>query len=229
MQDTNKPGHPTPDESASTAVQISSSEAEKKQRIRKGRWRLIMLMLVVAAPVLASYFTYYVLRPQSGSFYGDLISPGRELPAIEGVDIQGRKTDLRSLRGQWLMISVADAACDTACENSLYLTRQIHAGLGPERDRLDRVWLATGDAPIPTRVVQALQGASVLRVDEAELVQWFSPEPQHPLAGNIYLVDPQGFWMMRFQVTEDLATATKIRKTLNRLMRAAQFWDRPGR
>ena len=229
MQETSKTNPPTPSESASSAVSPPLSEQDEQLRIRKGRRRLIMLMLVVAAPVLASYFTYYVLRPQSGSFYGELINPGRELPAVEGVDLQGRKTDLRSLRGQWLMISVADAACDTACESALYLTRQIHAGLGAERDRMDRVWLATGTAPIPAGVVQALQGASVLRVDEASLSQWLTLEPQHALSGAIYLVDPQGYWMMRFPVTEDLATATKIRKTLNRLMRAAQFWDRPGR
>ncbi len=215
MQEASKPDRPL--------------SADEKQRISKGRWRLILLLLVTAAPVIASYFTYYVLRPQGSSFYGQLIDPARELPAIEAVDVEGHKTDLRSLRGQWLMITVADAACDEACEKTLFLTRQLHAGLGAERERLDRVWLATGDAPVPERLIQALHGATVLRIDPQQLAQWLAPEPEHALSAHIYLVDPQGFWMMRFPATADVDNATKIKKTVNRLLRAAQFWDRPGR
>jgi hypothetical protein len=206
-----------------------AAEVEQQSRKRKGRWRLLMLVLVTASPVLASYFTYYVLQPKGSPQYGELISPVRELPRIEVIDVQGNKIDLRSLRGQWLMITVADAACDAACEKVLYLTRQLHTGLGAERDRLDRVWFATGAAPIPEGLPEALQGATVLRVDSEQLSQWLVPQAQHPLQESIYLVDPQGFWMMRFPATADVDNAMKIKKTLNRLLRAAQFWDRPGR
>ena len=219
MQEASKPGN----------AAEAPPQAVDAQRTRKGRWRLIMLVLVTAAPVLASYFTYYVVKPQGSNFYGQLINPGIELPAIDAVDAQGKQTDLRSLRGQWLMVTVADAACDAACEKTLYLARQLHTGLGAEHDRLDRVWLATGDAPVSDKLLQALNGATVLRLDEARIAQWLTPEPQHKLSEHIYLVDPQGYWMMRFPATADLDNAAKIKKTLNRLLRAAKFWDRPGR
>ncbi len=205
------------------------SDAEHKERARKGRWRLLFLALVTASPVLASYFTYYVLQPKGSPQYGELISPTRELPALEVSDENGSKTDLRSLRGQWLMITVADAACDDACEKTLYLTRQLHAGLGQERERLDRVWFATGDAKISPTLLQGLQGGRVLRIDEAKLSEWLATETKQPLQQSIYLVDPQGFWMMRFPATAEVDHAMKIKKTLNRLLRASQFWDRPGR
>ena len=224
MQEASNPNRPQAAEAESPAAQ-----GDKKQRTRKGRWRLVMLMLVTAAPVLASYFTYYVLKPQGSNFYGQLINPGVELPALEAIDVQGQKTDLRSLRGQWLMVTVDDAACDAACEKTLYLARQLHAGLGAERDRLERVWLVTGDAKVSDKLLQALHGATVLRLDEPRVAQWLAPEPQHRLAEHIYLVDPQGFWMMRFPASADLDNAAKIKRTLNRLLRAAQFWDRPGR
>jgi hypothetical protein len=220
MQEASKSSHPSPD---------AATPAEEQQRTKKGRLRLLLLLLVTAAPVLASYFTYYVLKPQGSSFYGQLISPGRELPAIEAVDVNGQPVDLRSLRGQWLMITVADAACDTACEKKLFLARQLHTGLGAERERLDRIWFATGDAPLAPKLLQALQGATVLRIDAQRLAQWLTPESGHTLSDDIYLVDPQGFWMMRFPATTDVDNAMKIKKTLNRLLRAAQFWDRPVR
>ncbi len=204
-------------------------QTQDQQRTRKGRWWLFMLLLVTIAPVVASYFTYYVVRPQGSSFYGQLISPGVELPDLKAVDVQGRATDLRSLRGQWLLITVADASCDEQCEKTLYLTRQLHAGLGTERERLDRLWLVTGEAPVSPELLQALQGATVLRADAARIAQWLTPAPSRSLNEHIYLVDPQGYWMMRFPATADVDNAMNIKKTLNRLLRAAKFWDRPGR
>jgi hypothetical protein len=35
-----------------------------EQRTARGRWRMLAVLLVCAAPVVASYFTYYVIRPE---------------------------------------------------------------------------------------------------------------------------------------------------------------------
>jgi hypothetical protein len=196
---------------------------------RRGRWKLLFLLLVTLAPVIASYFTYYVIRPQGENFYGQLISPQVEIPDLQTAGRDGQQINLRSLRGQWLLISVADAACDAACENNLYLTRQIHIGLGAEQDRVERVWLSLGDQPVPDRLSKLVEGATVLRAPTDGVAQWLQPETTHQLADHIYLVDPQGFWMMRFPPNPDIKSAASIKKTLNRLMRAAKFWDGPGR
>ena len=34
------------------------------QRTRMGRWKMLVVALVCAAPVVASYFMYYVVRPE---------------------------------------------------------------------------------------------------------------------------------------------------------------------
>lgn len=199
------------------------------QRTKRGRWKLLLLLLVTLAPVIASYFTYYVIRPQGENFYGQLISPQIELPDLEVMNSQGQTINLRSLRGQWLLITVADAACDAACENLLYLSRQIHIGLGPEQDRLERVWLSLGNQAAPDRLAKILEGATVLRTQDKAISSWLQPDSKQQLSDHFYLVDPQGFWMMRFPPDPDLKAAASIKKTLNRLMRAAKFWDRPGR
>ncbi len=206
-----------------------SNPTHDPQRTKSGRWKLLLLLLVTLAPVIASYFTYYVIRPQGENFYGQLISPQVELPDLETKDSQGKAVNLRSLQGQWLLITVADAACDAACENKLYLSRQIHIGLGAEQDRVERIWLSLGDQAVPERLSKLLDGATVLQTQRTDIAAWLQPEPTHQLADHIYLVDPQGFWMMRFPPDPDLKAAASIKKTLNRLMRAAKFWDRPGR
>ena len=193
---------------------------------RRGRWKMLLLLLISASPVIASYFTYYVIRPEGRRNYGELIDPQRPLPAWSGTDAQGRAVPLPSLQGQWLFISVADSACDAQCEQHLYLQRQLREGLGKEKDRLDWVWLRTGDPALPERLLPALQTAVVLHVEAAQLSQWLAPAPGAALSDHLYVVDPIGNWMMRFPADADPA---RVRRDLERLMRASSFWDRAGR
>jgi hypothetical protein len=46
---------------------------------------------------------------------------------------------------------------------------------------------------------------------------------------HLFLVDPRGYWMMRFPANMDVAMAAKAKRDLVRLMRAAESWDEAGR
>lgn len=123
------------------------------QRTRgKGRWQMLALLLVCAAPVIASYFTYYVIRPEGRRSYGELIDPQRPMPAQARVHaLDGTPLRLDALRGRWLLVSVAGGACDADCRNNLYLQRQLRESMGREKERVDWVWLVSDDAePPPT-------------------------------------------------------------------------------
>ena len=198
-------------------------------RTRAGRWRMLAVMLVCAAPVIASYFTYYVVRPEGRRNFGELINPQRPLPPLTASNLQGTPVSLQSLKGQWLFVSVAGAACDALCKQNLYLQRQLRESLGKEKDRVDWVWLVTDDAPVSAELVPALKDATVLRVPAADLAQWLQAEPGRQLPEQLYLVDPLGNWMMRFPPELTPEGAVKVKRDLDRLMRAAQFWDRAGR
>ena len=199
------------------------------RRTTVGRWKMIAVMLMCAAPVLASYFTYYVIRPEGRSAYGELIDPQRTLPVLAATDRNGSPVDLSTLKGQWLLVAVADAACDPLCEQQLYLQRQLRESLGREKDRLDRVWLVSDSAPVPARLDQGLHGATVLRVPAAQLATWLAPVSGHALAEHLYVVDPMGNWMMRFPARMDAKGASRAKRDLDRLLRASASWDEPGR
>ncbi|HNJ46143.1 MAG TPA: hypothetical protein PLA33_08445, partial [Ottowia sp.] len=115
--------------------------AQQARRTRAGRWQMLLLALVCAAPVIASYYSYYVVRPEARRSFGELIEPQRPLPVASATDLSGRPAALSALKGQWLLISVGGGACDAVCENHLYLQRQLREGLGKDKDRLDWVWL----------------------------------------------------------------------------------------
>ncbi len=223
--------------------------ADDARRTVRGRWRMLAVLLVCAAPVIASYFTYYVIRPETRRSHGELIEPQRPLPPITATALNGTAVPLPSLKGQWLLVSVAGGACDTACEQQLYVQRQLREGLGKDKDRVERVWLVPDAQPIREALRPALAQATVLRVDAGQLAQWLAPSPGHRLADHLYLVDPMGNWMMRFPAVAattaaspagtqtgfgalkgvDTVAAAKTKRDIERVLRASASWDLPGR
>lgn len=202
--------------------------ASDSRRTRAGRWKMLAVLAVCAAPVVASYFTYYVIRPEGRRNYGELVVQ-RPIPAVPAVATDGGVLSLQALRGQWLLVSVAAGGCDAACERHLYLQRQLRETLGKDKDRIDWVWLVTDDKPVPQALKPALAQATVLRVDPAQLAAWLAPAQGHLLADHLYLVDPMGNWMMRFPAELDLDSASRAKRDLERLLHASAGWDQPGR
>lgn len=204
-------------------------DARSAPDARKGRWRMLLVLLVCAAPVIASYFTYYVVRPEGRRNFGELVQPMRPLPALAAATLDGKATELSALRGQWLLVSVAGGACDQACSQHLYLQRQLRESLGKDKDRLDWVWLVTDQAAVPEKLLPALRSATVLRVDDKALQTWLSPSAGHRLEEQLYLVDPMGNWMMRFAPGLTLETAARAKRDIERVLRASSSWDEAGR
>lgn len=198
-------------------------------RTRRGRTWLLLVWLVCAAPVVASYLTFYVFRPDRIKSFGELIEPQREVPVLLTKDLDGKQDQLASLKGQWLLVSIAGGECNAQCQQHLYLQRQLRETMGREKDRMDWVWLVDDQATVPQDLLPALSGASVLRVDAAGLAQWLTPGKGQKLADHLYVVDPFGKWMMRFPANLDVKNAAKAKRDLSRLLTASSSWDKPGR
>lgn len=203
--------------------------AQEVRRTASGRWKMMVVLLVCAAPVIASYFLYYVIRPEGRRNFGELIEPQRPLPEFTATTLDGRSVPLASLKGQWLLLSVGSGACGEACVQQLYLQRQLRESLGKDKDRLDRVWLVNDEQAIAAALLPGLREASVLRVPRAELARWLAPVAGRQLEEHLYVVDPMGNWMMRFPAQLDLQSAAKAKRDLERLMRASASWDQAGR
>lgn len=196
---------------------------------RRGRAWLLLVWLVCAAPVVASYLTFYLVRPDRVKSFGELIEPQRELPDLATKALDGKPARLSSLKGQWLLVSVAGGACDAQCQQHLYLQRQLRETMGRDKDRIDWVWLVDDQAEVPQALVPALSSAQVWRVDAAGLAQWLAPGQGQKLSDHLYVVDPFGKWMMRFPAALELKNAAQVKRDLSRLLTASASWDKPGR
>lgn len=200
------------------------------QRTRVGRLKMLLVLLVCASPVIASYFTYFVIRPEGRTNYSTLILPTRSLPdALNLRTLEGQPVGGRALRGQWLLLSVGPGGCDATCDRRLFMQRQLREMLGRERERLDRVWLITdGQPPAPAlrASAEAAPALTMLLADRAAVQAWLQPEAGRALEDHLYIVDPMGEWMMRVPADPEPA---RVKRDLEKLLRASSSWDTPGR
>lgn len=190
---------------------------------------MLLVVAVCAAPVIASYFSFYVLK-LNGSAYGDLITPTVDLPATLTLrNLSGQPVSAESLKGQWLLTLVQDSACDAVCEKKLFTQRQLREMLGKERDKVDKLWLIPdGEALRPELQAALTQGVpvTVLRAPRVQLEAWLKPAAGQQLSDHFFLIDPMGRWMLRSPPDAD---PTKLKNDLNRLLKANAGWDKPGR
>ena len=186
---------------------------------RRGRWKMLAVLAVCAAPVVASYFTYYVIRPAQQRSFGELMAEQAALPDVQARTLDGKHVALDSLKGQWLLISTGPGACPESCVRGLFVLRNSHASQGKEVERLERIWIITDDAPPAAVVSEAYAGTHVLRADPATLAAWLVPDATDPataLAHGLWIVDPLGHLMMHFpdaeqpeDVRDDIRTLLK--------------------
>lgn len=182
---------------------------------RPARRTLVLLALVTAAPVVASYVAYYWLRPAARVNYGELVvAPA---PEIVGVDNHGAPWRLSTLRGRWVLLIAGTAACDAACERALYATRQARTIQNREQERIARVLLQPSSAPpLAAALLAQHPGLAVVRADPA---QWASL-PNGDGAPSIYVVDPLGNLVLRYPADPDIK---RLANDLERLLKASRI------
>ena len=109
------------------------------------------------------------------------------------------------------------------------MQRQLREMLGREADRLDKLWLVTdGQQPAPAlrAAAEAAPAMRILQADGEAVARWLTAEQGHALEEHLYIVDPLGEWMMRVPAQPDPA---KVKRDLDKLLRASGGWDKPGR
>lgn len=205
-------------------------------RRTSGRLKMLLVVACCAAPVVASYVTYFLIKPEGRTNYGELISPSPIPEQLPLKRLSGEAVGPLSLKGQWIIAVVAEGACNATCENNLLIQRQLREAIGRDKDRIDKVWFVTDDAAPPPAILQSIaagDSTQVFRVPRANLADWLKPAEGKVLEQHLYVIDPRAQWMMRAppnpNPTQNWAALSKFKKDIERLLRASASWDQPGR
>ncbi|WP_440964371.1 SCO family protein [Massilia sp. GER05] len=201
---------------------LAEPAIDPKSARKRGRWMLWLVLLVCASPMIASYFTYYVIKPEKRNNYGTLIDQrAHPVPAMATTTLDGRPQALEQFKGKWVMLVVGPGACPDSCRKQLFALRQLRLMQGKEADRIERVWLITDQEPLDTLIIREYDGTHMLRADAATVNQWLPVDGGTTPADHIYLIDPLGHLMMRFPKDPQLQEVRKVYKDINKLLKAS--------
>ena len=203
---------------------MNEASAAQASHWRRNRV-LYLLVAVTLAPILASYFAYYVMPPTGRTNYGTLVQPQRPVPAIAATGLDGAAFDLRTLKDKWVLVMADEAACDEHCQSKLFHIRQQRTMTGKERDGIERVWLITDRAPVSNVLIGEYEGTYFVRVDERDIRPLLAlPDGgSSNLRDHIWLIDPSGNLMLRWPRNPD-PKGTK--NDIARLLKASALWTR---
>jgi hypothetical protein len=195
-----------------------SKPAEPQQR-KRGRWMLWLVLLVCASPMIASYFTFYVIKPEKRNNYGTLIDQrAHPVPAMATTTLDGKPAALEQFKGKWVMLMAAPGACGEACRKQLFTMRQLRTMQGKEMARIERVWLITDQ-----RAARHHRHPRIRRHPHAArrrpaVANWLPADPGTSVADHIYMIDPLGHLMMRFPKDPE---PRKVHKDIYKLLKAS--------
>ena len=165
----------------------------------KGRVQFLLMAAVFLGPLVLAAWLYFAgqnLTPEGRSNNGVLLQPIVNLPeALPDSRLHGHND------GFWVLLYANAAACDEACEHSLYTLRQSRLMLGKEMDRLVRVFLH-GDTP-PDTVLLAEEHEGLVTMQDTALNDLLDAKRPGDAAGGYFLVDPLGNLVMYFRADID--------------------------
>ena len=201
---------------------------ENKSNQSRGRWKLLLVLAVCAAPLVGSYLTYYVIKPKGGvTNFGALIDPREHpIPAMASTTLDGKPATLENYKGKWIMLKVGPSDCQQDCQDQLFAMRQLRTMQGKEMERIERVWMITDDQPLDTLLMRVNDGTRMLRAPAAVIDKWLPLEPgaSDRASDHVYLIDPLGNLMMRFPkgaVSSDTEKVKKVHKDISKLLKAS--------
>jgi len=167
-------------------------------RSRRARVLLVVTFLLFFLPIVGAWLLN-VFAPHWLPFgtlnHGTLVQPARPL-GDAGLALGAGGTHAPAmLTGRWTILHLPGGPCGKRCIEVLGRTGQVHKALGDDMNRVQRL-LVFAD-PARARGIAAPTGPAIAVADGEWLKSFRFDGAAHFLPG-IYLVDPQGYLMMRY-------------------------------
>ena len=172
----------------------------------RGRRTLLVLVILFFAPLLVAFLMYYgqTWRPAGQTNHGELYSPVQPLPSAA-----------EALRGKWALVYVGDGRCDADCRDALVFARQTRLSLNQDMQRVERFFIVTGNCCDRGYLESEHPGLRVVETADPAIAPLRDAFPATDRAHSLYIVDPLGNLVMRYDVHQSpKGLLTDLRKLL---------------
>ena len=184
-----------------------------KHRILRGRIIMLVIVGLFFLPALLAHFTLSTgaWKSQPLTHHGQLLTPPPHIDSLKLMPIgQSAAQASTGDTAAWQLIYWQPSHCDAACVNSLYVLQQVYLNLGSYRQRAAPLVIlehsntaATAEQPVDPVVTAT---SLTPQLNHATLF-WRTPTPVEPtqalLPGYLYVSDPLGNIMLKYQLSND--------------------------
>lgn len=197
--------------------------------VSRSRVGLLILAVLFLGPSIAAWFAYQSgWRPGSETAHGLLLNPARPGPELALTGLDGSDLPDNLLRREWTLLYIGAAECGQPCQTTLYNMRQVWKSLGRRAERVQGVFLLTGQgdsAGLAAFLAAEHAGLTVARPlpgQDGNWLDFFSLDGGiEPLEDhNIYLLDPLGNWVLVYHPDDP---PKGLLKDLKKLLRLSQI------
>ncbi len=206
-----------------SSMSSSANPPIDKQLQRRGRIMGAAIMAVIFLPMAIAYGVYHtgIGMPTHTVNRGDLLTTPQNVRDLSLRNIDDSPWTPADQKKKWRWLIPGDAHCDDACQQNLYLTRQVHIRLAEKAGRVERIYLLqaeTLDAGTADFLTHEHPHMPVLKVDRERLQALLNAGGQpDALRENRYLLmDQDGFIMMSYTPTH---TGQQLLDDIKRLLK----------
>jgi hypothetical protein len=173
------------------------NQPQRPQQLRRNRLLLVALFAIFLGSLgVAGVLRLSGWRPAGMKNYGELLQPPGDLRASTPALLEGGAYPWNPRARLWRIVIAPPERCGVECPRvaeQLYTVWQL---AGQDADRVHVLWLCPSDAcPVP----QPLAGRTPLRRLRADAVLRAGlPRSNDPAGTPVYIVDPNGFVILRY-------------------------------
>lgn len=198
---------------------LKSDTALARKIQRRSRLMGLAVLTVVFLPMAAAYVMFKTgLGIPTGTVNkGDLLFPPLALELLGLEDAGGNSLDLLEGEKKWRLLIPAGATCDSECQQSLFITRQVHVRLGEKSVRVERYYLNTAAG-------LSAETKSFIKKEHPRLKQaYIKPQELNTLleassvpGARYFLMDQEGYVMMSYSAEH---TGNELLDDIKRLLK----------
>lgn len=189
---------------------------------------LLAFFIILLFPFLGAWTLFFKGEPHSlsTSNHGELITPLRNITALKLQDLdQNTLIPASSLAQQWWLVYLGPEKCQQACHHTLYNMRQIRTALGKDSHRLGKLFIAHPHCPqsvCEQFISEQYPDLRKIRFNPQDFESLFltvGNKNERTLVGELYILDPQGNFMMRYSIE---SPPKEILQDLKRLLKVSK-------
>ena len=174
---------------------------QRKHAQRQG----LLILAIIVLPMIVAYIMFKTGwgMPTDTINKGILLTPPQP---VSDLNLAENDNTLKYLypaeKKQWRIMVPVPAHCEVACQQNLFVTRQVHIRLAEKAPRVERILLALEGVSVEQKQQLLVEHPNVLWLNSSQdaLANWLADNDlvSTPLDNRYFLVDQDGFAMMSY-------------------------------